>query len=644
VADYTVANYAALRATAGSGGETAEVTATRYAGTFNWAASGADNGATIISDGAGGAWVRDWTHGASTPYDLGWDEDIVNNYNITSKLASLASTYAPSLYVKVPEEEMTLQCDRINWGLGQNGVTTLHFLESNQPVTVQMTGTDDVLWRMYDMLEIVTGSTSAKTQDTCNLTFRGTYSLTNKGNGDDVFFPNYNDNDGTGLIRTDFYVASATRRYFYFRHNTQYPRDKAFRTYFWDVNVPYDVTISGKHQHGGGAQISGGRGYDANIHFEDAYFSDEFGRGAGWDYSSSGALTLANSKGRDANIGSTTGFPKSFYTKVTGEITLQYGALGSNWFFVDQFGNGVDDPFIINKKDWMWTGPNDFGDSGVSLDYPPYKLQTVKSDGLGIQGGTTNRNIKIVETNQLGAWTETNQYSLVYFAENEAADDSGGAKVYTQYVTWTYVGVSGTHEIQNGTSLGEVFADNIIQGDGVNIAQVAGQSGSGSGFRWRIDLGDRDTLRYGQFHDVRMGDYDPDPLGTNQPFTDGVIHDVSLTGWIWLDYSGNTCTATNVRFLGSARQVVRLDGGTTLTMTNVHVPADTGYTAEGSGTLIVNGQTKTLPYTFTSTDATGAQPAEVPPNPTLSSSPTPEPVVGRSVRAGLRTGIRRGIR
>jgi hypothetical protein len=589
-------SYAGLRAQSGSVGQTTSLVAPRIGGEFVFSATdpngyGDDGG--IVIKAPNGWWVRKFAHTLADPVKLDWFE-VVEGQNVTTILGQLGFTYKPKLYVQAPTVPMTLQMDPVDFKA--IGITNFALLESDAKVSIQQTGDRPVLFYFENMKELVFGTDRQKaSRDEYNLTLVGTWTWTNR---DTV--------EGSALVHIMNQDTSAPP--FYFRFNTRYPKQASIR--MDGASGPEVAHVSGRFE-GGGMTFGHLRG---EIRFEDALVSDPLGYAHGWTGDTAGTVDKALSDVRV--LGVTTVYSK----KVTGSLELRYGGAHFGSFFVDQLGNGASEPFVIHSNDYGYTGPNALGFAeGVMLKNPWFMTFGVKFDGMGVDEPSL-RNIKLVQKDQYGRGASLRK---VFLEASQVDDNANGSEAVNSYTTWTLVDIDGLMATNGvGAHPDDRTHHMIYQGDGVNPAHRNGL----------LQLMLHDTARNGMFHNISIEPfgYDYWQYDRHPKYEDGshnTVLDALLTGKLYVKYKkppANGNRATNVTFLGLAREVINVAAGASLEATNICAPA--GSTIGGGGNVTVNGRSVALPYVLQASDCSyeisgfGAYPGS-----TGLSGPSPDP-------------------
>jgi hypothetical protein len=602
-------SYAGLRAQSGSVGQTTSLVAPRIGGEFVFSVTdpygyGDDGG--IVIRAPNGWWVRKFAHTLTDPVKLDWFE-VVEGHNVTTILGQLGFTYKPKLYVQVPTVPMTLQMDPIDFAA--IGITNFAFLESDAKVSIQQTGDRPLLFYFKNMKELVFGTDQKKaSRDDYNLTLVGNWTWTSRST-----------EEGGALVLIETQGNDAPP--FYFRFNTKYPKQASIRI-SGGAGGPQVAHISGRFI-GGGMTFAHMAG---EIRFEDAYVADPLGYAHGWTGTEAGAVDKAWSDPR------VLGVTLIYSQKVTGLLELQYGGTHFGSMYADQFGIDPSNPLVIIARDYGYTGPNELGlPSGVKLQAPWYWAVSVKFDGLKTEA-QGRRWIKLAADDPRGA---PDYLTRVLLEASQLDDNPNGNAAQTSYIRWTLANITRHFSTNNtGWHPDDRIHGMIYQGDGVNPAQISGS----------ISLGLRDIVENGQFHDLVVQPwlyYDKHP-----GYEDGshnIIRNVALTGRVAVKYQkppANDNLLENVTWLGSAREVMRVDAGASVSANNLCAPA--GSTIGGGGSVTVNGQAVTLPYKLQPSDCLyaitvfGASPgSSLSIGPTTSSRITPEPPIPASNSRGV---------
>ena len=615
-------SYAELRSLQGSAGQTATLTAERIGGTFAFASvdpkgQGDNNG--IVIKAPNGWWVRQFSHSRQDPIQFDWFQ-VKDGQAVSGLMISLARAYSPRLYIKMPSQPMTLHHNSgpVRW-TSDYGITEFALLESDSQTAIKVDNTDaQAVWEFGDMRVLIIGSDAVRSsRNDYRFTLIGPWTWTNRGVTDASSFV-----ASVGMVAVfhDTWSTLNDAPSFYFRFNTKFPLSCSL---YVGGNGARKVYISGTHRYGG--CLSTGGQYSGLVHFEDAYVSDELGRGPGWKGTTDGAVdrSLGHWRGT-VSTQVANGSLKAEILQVTGKLTVQYGSAEAGFFFVDKFGTSQNEPLIINVMDHGWTGPNELNKpAGVALDRSVANDHPIKSDGLGEEQPGW-RYLYVIESNQWGKNPEW--HDRIWFAENAQCDDVPNcAGTYTTQTTWTYANAAGDHYYENGDHVDDRIEGNVIQGDGVHPAFTAG---------WAV-LVARDTARYGRFHNISVDTVQDEGPPFFASGSGNKILNVTLTGKLELMPSSVSNDATNLTFLGSAREVITLGSGSGLKVTNVCAPS--GSTIGGSGKAEVSGVVVQLPYRIKTTDCAVANP-DIPGNPTVTfgSAPNPAPNPEMSPPANLR--------
>lgn len=588
-------SYEDLRALPGSVGQVETLTASAMSGTFAFATAdphGAGDDGGIVIKAPNGWWIRQFAHTIDDPIELDWYQ-LSDGESISALLSSLAGAYAPRLYVRMPNSNITLRDDSgfVNWS-ADYGIHEFALLEADAETELELGNPDlRTAWQFEDMSVLVIGSNSAKdNRDDHRLTIIGPWKWDQRGETDESRFVG-----SVGMITV---IQSADNNAdLIFRFDSKYPMSC---TVYVGGHGDRNTYFSGVHRFGG--CLSTGGQYSGRVHFEDAYVSDELGFGFGWEGRDDGDISRAIAHWNGQRSTQVAGGGIAAETlEVTGKVTAQYGNAGFNFFFVDKLGSSEEDPFLLNIRDYGWTGPNELGKPvGVALGDPIPNVHPIKSDGLG-EAVPGWRYVYVREQNQWGK--NPKLHRRIWFAENAQCDDNPNCRgTYTTNTTWTYANADGSHYYQNGTHVDDRIGDNVVQGDGLSPAMTDGM----------LVLVHNDTARYGQFHDIfiqTVTDQGP-PY-----FDDGsgnAIENVTLSGMLSIAPSEGSNSARNLTFIGAQREVIKIGGGATLEVDNVCAPS--GSTVGGDGVLMVAGSPKTLPYTLEAADCKNVM-ADIPINP-----------------------------
>lgn len=592
---FGVITYDELNSFSGTAGETVELAAPKIGGTFAYSTvdpygSGDDGG--IVIRGANGWWIRQFAHELTDPIQLDWFQ-VKDGQAVSALMIMLAKRYAPRLYVRMPTSQMTLVHDsgRIDWS-GDLGLSEFALLESEIPTAIRVLNSDaQVAWRFSDMSVLIIGSQTVKLdRSQYNLTLIGPWRWDNRGQTDTVSYA-----ASVGMVTVMQEKKHGAN--ILLRFNSAYPLSCSI---YVGGNGSRTVRIAGNHRYGG--CVSSGGQYDGVMHFEDVYVSDELGRAVGWTGDTLGTVNRSYGHWRGSiSTQVALGSLSASVVQATGKITAQYGGAGFGFFFVDKLGTEESDPLVVATLDYGWTGPNELGKpAGIALKLPSAMVHPVKSDGLG-QEIPDQRFVHAIEGNQWGR--NPNWPRRSWFAENAQCDDvanCGGT--LTTRTTWTYTNAGGSHEYLNGTHVDDRISHNVVQGDGLNPAAVFGV----------VELISNDVLRYGRFHDAlvrKVEDRGPPFFASG---SGNHIHDVTFAGRLIFAAEVGDNVAQNVTFIGPAREVMKINTGASVSASNFCAPA--GSYVSGTGTLLLNGVRRELPYFLRAEDCLRAN-AEIPGNP-----------------------------
>jgi hypothetical protein len=592
---FGVVTYEDLHNISGATGEAVELAAPKVGGTFAYSTIdpyGAGDDGGIVIRGANGWWIRQFAHNLTDPIQLDWFQ-VQDGQSVSALMVMLAKRYAPRLYIRMPTSPMTLVHDSgtLDWS-SDLGLSEFALLESEMPTAIRILNSDaQVAWRFSDMSVLIIGSqTVKKDRSQYNFTLIGPWKWDNRGQTDSLSYA-----PSVGMVT----VMQETKHGadILLRFNSAYPLSCSI---YIGGNGSRTVRIAGNHRYGG--CVSSGGQYDGVMHFDDVYVSDELGRAVGWTGDTLGTVNRSYGHWRGSiSTQVALGILSASDVQVTGKITAQYGGAGFGFFFVDKLGAEENDPLVVTTMDYGWTGPNELGKpAGIALKLPSAMVHPIKSDGLG-QEIPDQRFVHVIEKNQ---WSRNpNWPARLWFAENAQCDDvpnCGGT--LTTRTTWTYTNARGTHEYLNGTHVDDRISHNIIQGDGVNPASLAGV----------VQLISNDELRYGLFYSAIVSKLIDNGPPFFAPGSGNQIHDVTLAGNLTFASDVGDNAANNVTFIGVAREVMKINSGASVSAVNLCAPS--GSSVGGAGTLLLNGVRRELPYFLRAEDCLQAN-AEIPANP-----------------------------
>jgi hypothetical protein len=566
-------SYSDLRRLPGTAGQTVTVTAPDIVGAFSFVADDpngyGDDGGVVIR-APNGWWLRNFAHTQTDPVRLDWYQ-LGDGQDVTEILMILARAYKRKLYVKVPERPMILRLRPIDFGA--LGIRYFALLESSSQVELRQVGSGSDLFRFADMRQLIIGTAVQKgSRDDYNLTLVGTWAWNHRAG-----------TEGGALVKIDAQNGKAPP--FHLRFNTRNSLHASIRMY--GNGGPAVTHVSGRFE--GGGMTFGHR--QGEIRFEDAYVADPVGYAHGWKGTTEGSVDKSLSNVRV--LGVTTVLSK----KVTGSLELRYGGAHFGSFFVDEFGNGPDDPFVIVTRDYGYTGPNDAGRAvGVRLQRPWFMTFAVKFDGMGIEQ-PGKRHIKLVQEDTAGP---ANSPRRVFLEAAQCDDVANCSATANSFTTWTLVNIDGDMDTNGvGAHPQDRSHHMVYQGDGVHPAQIAGT----------LTLHHHDTARDGQFHSIVIQSWPHSHPGQSDGSHNAIVS-VRLTGTISVNFAkrpADNNRVENVTWLGEPREVMRVAAGASVSAANLCAPA--GSSIGGAGSVRIGGRSVQLPYELQSSDCEKSQPA-----------------------------------
>ena len=589
-ADHTLIDYSALRNMVGQTGATATITSALTAGCFKWSntdPSGyGDDGGVVIAAANGGYWIRQWSYGPANPVELDWYR-VANGDDITRLLERIASTYSPNFYVRVPSTSMTLVVSSLlDFTCNGHAIERFRLLESESAVTIKA--------NLGTMLELGRKLGGCTTQSISGDLVIG--SPENKGDRD-----NYNltfDGDFTGptssssnsLIRI-MYTNKSNRHNAYIRAHVKNALVGGIGFGYFGIETAY---IAGKHE-------------SAGIHFEGInslvledtlYFSDPYGKYIGW---------TGNRGEVDYATYGHHGFKVHFLKigHISGELETAYG--GNHWFIanVKNLGSAAK-PFTFIRRDQGRLK------DGTVLEQAAIKHQWGKSDPFTINTTSGSRYLKFIDG--------PHKYGAVkrYIASFEATNNGCNGDAWhndNNVVTLVNLGSDFESNMNGCTNPVGTSRNNTFQGDGVNPAMIEGST---------LMMGESGQVYGSQWSNIRIyaNRVQYAPNGTTTNCSGNLIEDASLTGSLTVDETCGGTMLRNVSWLGDDRTVMTISGSADITATDLSAPK--GSRIEGNGTLILDGKSVSLPYTFAEGGSGGGQLANTAPIATNSSVATAE--------------------
>ncbi len=561
-----------------------------------------------------------------------YGDAIANNDNITSLLRdtlAVRSGANGTLHFKLPSTPMTLRCDAIDFGA--LNVSKFACLENGAAITIQHTGVNDSYylwyWNTKPVYEFVIGTTTAKaSRDDYLITFVGTWTPANNGadgNG-------YNKNPHLIYVYASGVLATGP---LIFRCHTKKPRGRG--GFYWrelstsGYAYPNATFYLGGTHHGGFYF-----GYSkANYQCENVLFTDPYCRTAGWRgatvATTSGERTYLPTvleKGVTARLYGE--FDSQFNNtlwvgKMLGRMELAYGHPNAEFSFTGttnlrrtQVGNSIEDPFETVLTDVGYSGPEceEWGwEAGVLMGDVFFNSQPWKFDGFGSN-----------EAAYPSFWKQTNgnnQYgrSISHFENIGDGDyaqwcgmECGGDGAYgriASYITFILSDIAGHLRYNCGQQTGyaEYIHHLTYRGDGVKPAMVGGSTTPVRNSKLHLSI--YDTLEYAQvfdaFIDQTGGDSETPTLTSYRRGCYNTIRDCTFTGKLTVqagDGGGTGNTATNLKFIGTAREVIRVESGGQLAITGIEAPTSSTINVLSGGVCTVNGVTRTGVYTIQTSD------------------------------------------
>lgn len=549
-AQTTVSGYGELRQTYGGPGGTVVVSGEHIGGTFTWSSrdphgNGDDGG--IVIKAPNGWWIRQFTYDRTHPIELDWF-DLRHGEDITDVIEHIARAYSPHFFVRVPNRSMTLRMKYIDFD--SYDIDYFRLLESSSPVMIQQSG-GRTLFEVAGYRDFVLGSPHKKAnRDNYNLTISGTYTSSDHGVGLGGQPP---------MIRIDQSIRCGCDASI--RVNTL----DAWGGGILHIGRGTDtIYISGRHEN---SSLSVSR--TRSVVFEDPIVTDPHATGMGWTGGSDGAA-------REDRISRIRENSLNGIYRVDGSMTLQYGWAWIIAIDIARFGSSADDPFVITTKDLGYTK------NGIAVQKEGSAiLNAVKFDGVDQSDRTGNRFIKIVEDNTFG-----NNLAHKLWIEASVCDDVSSQFCHGAVSSHTTFILENTSGAVSGQVVGRHPDDRVHHNVYDGAGRVAMRRGG------TLTVSDHDTVRNGQFHDIRLivG------RGNGTGGINNTIENVALTGKVRVDEDVQRTDLKNVSWIGNARTVMEIARGADVTAEDICAPS--GSRISGSGVLRIDGRRVSLPYVF----------------------------------------------
>ncbi len=370
----------------------------------------------IIHSIHGGAWYRQFIYDENHPIQFDWLSNIQNGHDITDVLLDLAECFAPNLYVQMPSTPMQLGMkyiawDQFNMQVINSSIKKFAFLESphaqttiyhkqytanssgisNNPYLSLNGPVDDffALWWFHNYERVIIGGPML------NLSFHSNHpglgikgysksekeSIISKGLIEFKLDNNHLDADLVDF-RANIHDTNAQGLNFTGGLLTSQPSTQGRLS---ELKLSGLMWNSSVRVHSGVSQAW----YDVN----GLKVSDPYQLQFGWDGSQiektdNNGLLIPNTLAHgcfdpDRTLSKTRMIWTQNVDKLSGGMTLEYGAPNANIFLTKTIGESANDPFVLRFKDIGISGPNNKGlPVGVSAKKPAKEYMMMKHDPL----------------------------------------------------------------------------------------------------------------------------------------------------------------------------------------------------------------------------------------------------------------------
>jgi hypothetical protein len=513
---------------------------------------------------------------------------------------------------------MELVSDSIDWS--STLLSQFHFYEPSVEAELMLAHPADPsdayrMWHFTNFTRVIIGGPGLR------LTFSGTHPGLGTGDNTQAALIEFETNDGSTPELVDFRANVNNAPSYGLRFSGGALGSDGEST----VNRFLTVNVAGRFLNSGVDVNSGVR--DLWFHPDSFHVLDPYNRVKGWDghvsFIRPDGIKVGCIDSKRYQYRIATGAKVQYVRKVTGGVTLEYGAPVANMFAIKYVGNGPDDPYIIRIKDFGFSGPTEMTGlpAGVMVK-KVFQTTVMKNDPAPLYGETEG-GFRFVRFEQLpsdyGNGMHAGRISAACAPDNTTNNDyiGGTPEIWVAeassdgltnpYITAFFdITIDGFSEwVDMGDSRGYFNA----AGSGADVTPSGGTDRSyghvlrataGTEVAGITSLLDENTVTgRGGWHTIRIH-----PVATDQGSRinprDNKVVDTQVGNLIDIGADASNTEIRNVRFTGSSRKIVSVGANSDVSVTSICAPA--GSTIEGEGLVTYDGSVVSLPYTLSLAD------------------------------------------
>jgi hypothetical protein len=542
----------------------------------------------------------------AAPFDLDACT-LVGGDDITSLLKDIQVKWPDGFYVRAPSKSLTLISDYIAW---PSATKVYVFMEDQDPVnklTIQHKSDPADFWRMWKFENFATVKLGGPN---LSLTFRGNhpglancdvqYPLALAEGIPDVAARICDINRGLIEFRmsdgTQATLADVRANVSFSQHYAIYTWGSAcYAGQCGPANKILQFNVAGVYYATSGIFFHQGV-RNAWADPQKTTITDPYLRMFGWDGTvpgpTQGGLPIGCSNQSKDQV-RMSAFSGYYVDSIKGGIRVEYGAGGFVQRFVSRMGNSSDDPFIVRIKDWNVTGPGTGYPAGVRVK-KTVELNFFKGDPHDYPDtGAPLRFVRFVKVPS--TYGDGAAYApLTGCAYNNNFYDAPSNFARLENST------AGLNRDWDVTFEGD-WNTNFLRGDLFVFSFDDSRS-----YRHTLRVADgttiTDTIRLndtslvtgsGSFTNLAVT-----PASGATVTRDNTITNTNIGGNVVIEAGTGSTSIKNVKFSGSARNILSVGTGATAVVTQLCAPA--GSTVTGAGALFIDGVSTAMPYTVVS--------------------------------------------